>query len=106
MAKLEEELLVANTNQIWRNHALVEGQLYPGEIDSKEARRLVDNGLARWEEREAENDIPEDFPARTHFLKAGITEFANVIELYEDDELQSVDQVGQSTETKIKNYFE
>ena len=52
------------------------------------------------------SDIPDDFPAREHFLNAGIRDFEDVKQLHENGDLQSVDQIGQSTEQKINKYFE
>lgn len=56
---------------------------------------------------EPEDDYPEDFPeAIKNICKQDSREFAEVQELYEDDNLKDITGVGESTETKIKNYFD
>lgn len=53
-----------------------------------------------------EDDYPEDFPDTIKAIcKEDKREFAEVKELYEDDHLQDINGVGESTETKIKTYF-
>lgn len=55
---------------------------------------------------EPEDDYPGDFPETIkNICKEDKREFAEVKELYEDDHLQDITGVGDSTETKIKNYF-
>lgn len=98
--------LIAKKNHIWQGSPLVEGDSYPSRPKKAERERLIRIGLAMEVEAEPETDFPKGFPFSDVFIQAGITEFDKVKELYEKKKLQTVDQVGPSTETKINAYFE
>lgn len=66
------------------------------------------NPMEEKEEQESKDpvsDIPEDFPARHHFIEADISSLDAVKKLADDGELQSVAGIGNSTEHKIENYL-
>lgn len=101
-------MLVAAENHIWRDRALVEGEPHPAgkEASKAERERLKRIGLAKEVEREPKNDIPEDLPGRPFFLQADITSFDAIKQMLRDGDIQDVEQVGPSTEQKLKNYFD
>lgn len=55
------------------------------------------------EPEEPQENLPDDLPGKRHFLKAGITEFEEVKDLKDFDEISGI---GQSTENKIIAYLE
>lgn len=83
-------------------------------VDVEDAEEYMEKGYAKEydpqtkETNELEyadlSDIPDELPGREHFIEAGL-EFDDVMELYRNGDLQEVDQIGPSTETRIKNYF-
>lgn len=83
-------------------------------VDVEQAREYMEKGYAKEYDPETKetgeleeadlSDIPDDFPGREHFIEADLT-WEDVRRLYGDGDLQNVDQIGPSTETKIQNYF-
>lgn len=83
-------------------------------VDADQAKEYVEKGYAKEynpekkepdkvEEAKPSSDIPEDFPGRDDFIAAGYNDFKDVEEI---EDYQSVSGIGDSTEIKIKNYFE
>jgi hypothetical protein len=87
-------------------------------VPEGEGRQYIDKGYGKeydpsrgetedLEPAEPEDDYPSDFPeAIKNICKQDDKAFDDVESLHEDDDLQSINGVGDSTETKIKNYFE
>lgn len=85
-------------------------------VDEEQALEYIDKGYGteydpeseeeELPEAEPEDNFPDDFPeAIKHICKEDDREWEEVQELHEDDNLQDIHGVGDSTETKIKNYF-
>lgn len=84
-------------------------------VDEGEARQYIDKGYGKEydpkenEPQELEPAEPKDnlgdLPGASSFKQVGITKMEEVEALLEDDDLQSVEGIGESTEQKIKDYI-
>lgn len=67
-----------------------------------------DPGKRKAEEPKKEEpkpDLPDDIPARQILIDGGVIKIAKLKELAEAGDLQTIDQVGESTENKILEYL-
>ena len=86
-------------------------QIQPGDplnVSSEEADRLISIGAAVSAEDQptagADSDLPEDVPAREVLVAAGVSE-EQLWELFDADDLTSIEGVGKGRAAEIAEYL-
>jgi ERCC4-type nuclease len=80
-----------------------DGETYaPGEEVDMIGEEARENGLVAIGAVEIVASLPDDFPGRDAFHEAGITSVDDVAALAEEDELQSVEGIGDKTEQRVR----
>ena len=81
-----------------------DGETYdPGDEVEMAAEEARESGLEAIGAVEIVASLPDDFPGRDAFHEAGITSVDDVAALAEEDELQSVEGIGDKTEQAIRD---
>jgi hypothetical protein len=80
-----------------------DGETYaPGDEVDMTGEEARENGLVTIGAVEIVASLPDDYPGRDAFHEAGITSVDHVAALAEEDELQSVEGIGDKTEQRVR----